>query len=477
MLHIDSVHDFQIFQQTGGYADIPVRGSVVFEEKAMQRVMLLLLREDDSTLVTAPQTAPILPDGTFSTVLHAPVGGHYTLLCALCRDVGNGDYVTAADWPDCGHDAIPSTAVYHIGVGEVFLIAGQSNASGVGKTPGFDPPHPLVHLCRNSLTWTTAAHPTNDSTDTAHPGNADFYLPGTSPYLRFGTAMCRALGCPIGLVSVSRGDTYLGQWLPEDDETQAAFPQQDGYPAGLLWHVIESAAAAVDGKIAGVAWYQGENDADIPAMCEAYGARFARFAAHVRRLFHAPELPFYTVQINKSTEGRTSPELAGRMREEQRQAAHRIPHVYVVPAHDLPMSDHVHNNTAANGVIGERLAWSALENEYHLPYFGKAPDAISAKRTRTDTGMQVQVLFDNVVMGFSDFGCTAPIVRLRTGGNGTLPIRSAECRGNALYVRTDLYDGPLTIDIAYEALPSVPVLPIDRATGMPLLGVYGMAVE
>ena len=477
MLQIDTVHDFQIFQQSAGYADVPVAGSAVFAEKAVPNVLLLVFREDDSTLVRPPQLTPIRPDGTFSTVLRLPTGGHYTLCATMCGEIPDGDYVSGADWVDGGRSAIPSTAVYHIGVGEVFLVAGQSNASGVGKTPGFDPPHPLVHLCRNSLRWTTAAHPTNDSTATAHPENADFYLPGTSPYLRFGTTLCRALGCPIGLVAVSKGDTYLGQWLPESDGTQADFPLPDGYSAGSLWRVVETALDAVGGRIAGVAWYQGENDADVDGMCAAYGERFARFVGYVRARCASPSLPFYTVQIGKATDGRTTDAHCGILREQQRQAAHKIPHVYVIPAHDQPLSDPVHNNTAANGVIGERMAWSALSGEYGRPYFGKAPDALHATR---DTDGKIRVTFADVVMGLVDFGCTAPLVRLRTEGEyGEIPVAAARCHGHTLSITPDgeTYGGRLLVDIAADALPRVPVCPIDRATGMPLLGVYGLPVE
>lgn len=476
MIHIETVLDYQIFQQTDGFADIPVRGTVRFEEKTLENIMLLLLREDDSTLVTAPVIVPIVSDGTFSATIHAPTGGHYTLLCSLCNQVFADDLTSATDWPDAGHGAIPSTAIYHIGVGEIFLIAGQSNASGVGKTPGFDPPHPLVHLCRNSLTWTTAAHPTNDATDTSHPENADFYLPGTSPYLRFGTTMCRALGCPIGLIAVSKGDTYLGQWLPESDETQAQYPLSDCYSTGSLWHVVEMAVAAVGGRIAGVAWYQGENDADDDAMCTAYAERFARFVGHVRTLCRDSALPFFTVQINKATDGRTTDVHCGMMREAQRQAAHRIPRVFVVPAHDLPMSDAVHNNTAANGVIGERLAWSALENVYGKPYFGKAPDATAAKRELNGKEMRIRVTFENVIMGLVDFGCTAQLCHLRTANGTSLPIHRAICKGSELILDTAPCDGTLYFDFATDSLPAVPVSPIDRGTGMPPLGVYGLPV-
>lgn len=474
MLHIHSVQDFEIFQQTGGYADIPVCGTAVSEDRQLPNVLCLLLREEDGTLVTMPAVAPIQPDGSFQTVLHAPAGGHYTLLCELCGVIPDGDYAGAGDWPACGHEAIPAAAVFHIGVGEVFLIAGQSNASGTGKTPGFDPPHPLVHLCRNNGTWTTAAHPLNDPTQTAHPGNADFYLPGTSPFLRFATVLCRALGCPIGLLQAAKGDTYLGQWLPETDNGQIPLPA--GYPAGSLWHVVTAVMHAAGGRIAGVVWMQGENDADIPAMCAAYPERFASFVRHVRTLAGNDALPFYTIQINKCTDGRTPAALWGRMKEHQRQAARTIPHVYVVPSHDLGMSDAVHNSTAAGGVIGERLAWSALDGEYGRPYFGKAPDIACAVREETESGMRIRVRLDNVVMGMVDYGCTAPLCRLYTA-NGEIPVKGAYCSGNTLYITPETaVTEPLRLDFAADPLPRVPVFPIDRATGMPILGAYGVPV-
>ena len=241
--------------------------------------------------------------------------------------------------------------------------------------------------------------------------------------------------------------------------------------------MVETALDAVGGRIAGVAWYQGENDADVDGMCAAYGERFARFVGYVRARCASPALPFYTVQIGKATDGRTTDAHCGILREQQRQAAHKIPHVYVIPAHDQPLSDPVHNNTAANGVIGERLAWSALSGEYGRPYFGKAPDALHATR---GTDGKIRVTFADVVMGLVDFGCTAPLVRLRREGEyGEIPVAAARCHGHTLTITPDgeTYGGRLLVDIAADALPRVPVCPIDRATGMALLGVYGLPVE
>ena len=53
----------------------------------------------------------------------------------------------------------------HWGVGDVWLIAGQSNCAGYGKDPVEDPSELGVHLLGNDLHWDLATHPLNDSTN------------------------------------------------------------------------------------------------------------------------------------------------------------------------------------------------------------------------------------------------------------------------------------------------------------------------
>ena len=61
--------------------------------------------------------------------------------------------------------------VHNIGVGDVFIAAGQSNAAGRAKNPVEDPPELGVHLLRPSGRWDLATHPMGETTDAIHLGH------------------------------------------------------------------------------------------------------------------------------------------------------------------------------------------------------------------------------------------------------------------------------------------------------------------
>ena len=478
IVKLTTPQDNQIFQQTAGYADIPVQGTFLAEKDDPtaapegypgKSVWCCLTREDDNTFVILPTRIPLQEDGSFSGVLpHVPAGGLYTLCCQLGGDRFHGDWERRGEcW-------------FHLGVGEVFLIAGQSNSAGYGKTPGYDPVDPAVHLFRNNGTWHIAAHPLNDSTDSLHPENAEWATSGSSPWIRFASAMRRALGCPIGLLQASKGDTFLYQWSPPDypacppeEESVTTYP-----PRSSLWFLALDVVRQAGGKIAGVLWYQGCNDADRDCWTDIYAHRFAWFVRRFREELDAPALPFYTVQLNKSlSEDPADTAVMHRwaaIKECQRTAPHRLPHVYVTPSHDLPMSDRIHNNTVANTVIGDRVAWLALECEYGKAYFGKAPD-IAAAVLQKETGL-LTLTFDNVYAYLSDMNHPCPPVTVHTAAGDLSPLSRFGFGGSILTVQLDPEQTKALTDPVYITFAASPfghtALPIDRITGIPPLGFY-----
>ncbi len=478
IVKIQNIENGRIFQQKDGYADIPVDGIFTPDtpgDFAAKGVLLMLMREEDGTHVIKPVFTPREPDGTFHAVLpHVPAGGLYTLVSQL------GDAGIPGEWERRGE------ARFHLGVGDLYLIAGQSNSAGYGKTPGLNETDPAVHLYTNGGFWHTAAHPLNDSTGSLHPITAEWATAGSSPWLRFGTVLKKALGYPIGLLQASKGDSYIHQWLPssysENDPVIAAKPDhfQNYIPGGLGQVAIDVVNTV--GNIAGVLWYQGENDADEPIWAAQYGERFAAFVDAFRTAVHQPDLPFFTVQVNKTCQLQMSDTALvtgwAQVKEAQRVAAYTIPHVYVTPAHDLPMSDWIHNNTAANGVIGERVAWLALEKEYRKSWFGTAPNITAAVLDRK-TGL-LQLTFTDVAGYLVDHRHPAPDVWLDTPAGRLFPTGCFTPAGDTLSVRfpareTDVLETDVTV--TFGMTPSGhPALPIDRLTGIPPLGFYAFPV-
>ncbi|MEZ4628259.1 MAG: sialate O-acetylesterase [Eubacteriales bacterium] len=73
-----------------------------------------------------------------------------------------------------GWDGLSTTRgdmVHHVGVGDVFVIAGQSNAAGRAKDPIEDAPEIGVSLLRDSGKWDLAAHPLGETTGSVHLGH------------------------------------------------------------------------------------------------------------------------------------------------------------------------------------------------------------------------------------------------------------------------------------------------------------------
>lgn len=244
--------------------------------------------------------------------------------------------------------------IHCIGVGDLWCIAGQSNASGTGSGIVEDPPELGVHVFANDEQWKIATHPLEDATRTLHPVTITGIYHGHSPWLVFGKTLRRELGIPIGLIPTALGGSPLQMWNPEEPGR------------AILYENMMDMIAKAGGRIRGILWYQGESDAN-PTTAPTYGARFRQFVEHVRRDLRAPELPIVTAQLNRVIRPTTTDveERAWSMvRQAQWRVAREIPFVYVVPTLDLPLGDEIHNSAPAEVVLGERFARLVLGKVY-----------------------------------------------------------------------------------------------------------------
>lgn len=117
-----------------------------------------------------------------------------------------------------GWDGLSSTRgdmIHNIGVGDVFVVAGQSNAAGRAKNPVEDAPELGVHLLRDSGVWDLATHPLGETTGSVHQGHFENHNPGHTPWLHFAKLLKRELGYPIGIVMSAYGGAPLRWWNPD----------------------------------------------------------------------------------------------------------------------------------------------------------------------------------------------------------------------------------------------------------------------
>lgn len=237
--------DWQICQTDGRGAELHLEGTWGYDSPVPHAaVMVRVVRESDNMPVVNWQRAYMVGthddrQGSWELDLFVPQGGLYRLETGL--DAG---WDRKAVWLTRGDLRL------HIGVGNLFVIAGQSNAAGYGRDPAWDPPALEVHSLRNNGRWDLAVHPLNESTDAADRPNAEGGVGGTSPYLAFGRRYAAESCLPVGLIPTAMGSTEISQWLPD-------------VPGGLHKNMMYRIGAA-GGRVAGILWYQGCSDTRNP---------------------------------------------------------------------------------------------------------------------------------------------------------------------------------------------------------------------
>ena len=182
-----------------------------------------------------PATA--IPGG-FSATMDLPVGGWHRLdvRCAA------GD-----------------ASVAHVGAGEVFIVAGQSNSANHGEER--QRPRSGLVVSRDGMAW----RPADDPQPGASGSGGSFIPP-------LGDALAERFGVPIGFICCGIGATSVREWLPEG----ATFPapptiesrvrrRPDGAweSNGAAWQTLAGHLTSLGPHgCRAVLWHQGESDAN-----------------------------------------------------------------------------------------------------------------------------------------------------------------------------------------------------------------------
>lgn len=202
-----------------GYADVTIRGVLPGAEKGSVEARVVPL--DGATgrgVEWTPVKAKIEADRMEGT-LRVPAGGWYRLE-VRCRD---------------GEKALAEGSVEPFGVGEVFIVAGQSYATNCNDEQfKVADPHGRVSAFDSTKgTWGVAHDP-----QPAGDGSE-----GGSIWPVFGDTLLPMVRVPIGLANVAVGGTSSTQWLPEGK---------------LHPRLIETGQRL--GRFRAVLWQQGESD-------------------------------------------------------------------------------------------------------------------------------------------------------------------------------------------------------------------------
>jgi sialate O-acetylesterase len=258
------------------------------------------------------------------------------------------------------------TSVSNLLVGDLWILAGQSNMEGVGRLNTI--PLPLPSAVVNSLDmtdqWVTAQDPLHrlvDSVDSVQWGKnaagqvaklegeelrawiAKRYR-GAGVGLPFALEMVKRTGVPVGLIPCAHGGTSMNQWSPELKEKGSA----------SLYGAMLRRFQLAGGKVRGILWYQGESDASV-VNAPLFEEKFVKFIQAVRADFNQPDLPFYYVQIGRVVSV-DDPAPWNAVQNSQLKAETRLPNVWMTDCADCEMDDGIHVGTDYQLVLGRRLA-------------------------------------------------------------------------------------------------------------------------
>lgn len=231
----------------------------------------------------------------FHADLNAPPGGWYRLEVRV-RDEGS---------------VVAETAVEHVGVGEVFVVAGQSNSANHGEERQRTKTGLVAAFHEGK--WQLA----NDPQPGASGDGGSFIPP-------FGDAMAERFKVPVGIIACGVGATSVREWLPSGTHlpnpptltgnvTQLASGEWE--TKGVLFERLVRRTKQVGPRgFRAVLWHQGESDANQKEASRTLsGEMYCKFLKQLiqdSRREAGWEFPWFVAQASYHTpEDAGSPEI------------------------------------------------------------------------------------------------------------------------------------------------------------------------
>jgi len=189
-------------------------------------------------------------DTGYADTLRGDAGGWYRLEVRIENVQGDSE----SSWQPPPDTAVPErrpltnyyqrpALVMHVGIGDVFIIAGQSNSANSGWPPQAPRDERVVTF--DGRDWQPAYDPQPLATN--HGG---------SPWPILGDMLVRSLQVPVGFVSLGQGGSTVATWQPQNKQF---------YP--LLRRLVNRLGPH---GARGVLWHQGYSDARDRTSKEAY---------------------------------------------------------------------------------------------------------------------------------------------------------------------------------------------------------------
>jgi hypothetical protein len=186
-----------------------------------------------------------------------PTGGVFSGV--LSNLTAGGWYRIEVRALDAAANVLATTAVDRVGVGDVFITAGQSNAGCFG-TPNQTPTDDRISAYTlSSGTWQFATDP--------QPNISGFIGTGGSAWPILGSRLVASNQVPVGFIGLAYGATTVSQWAPG---------------TALYQNLTNTLVRFGTNGVRAVLWHQGESDSLVPTPAATYAQQLSNVIARSR---------------------------------------------------------------------------------------------------------------------------------------------------------------------------------------------------
>ncbi|WP_261800483.1 sialate O-acetylesterase [Paenibacillus sp. PAMC21692] len=328
------------------------------------------------------------------------------------REVHTGSYRIECRFTDGGLSG--SIVADPVHVGDLWVLAGQSNMEGCGKLIEVEMPQTGVScfymgdkwdIAHEPLCWLNESLdrvnwrvPENERGEAADRERRDRTI-GAGLGIPFAKTMLRHTGVPIGLIMCAHGGSSMIQW--------GKTPNGDDDAGSSLYGAMLRKIIKLGGKIKGCLWYQGEAEAD-GENAPRYADRMKAWVADLRHDLGDRRIPFIYAQLSVVYFMDSDAVWWNRIQDEQLKLEEALVPAAMVPTIDAELSDIIHLSTHSLREIGHRMALQALRTSYGYEGYstGPRPDRVQWNNDRTElliviTGTNGYLINEERIYGFS----------------------------------------------------------------------------
>jgi len=236
----------------------------IIQRNADNQAEIRLAGNWSGTAVRLEARAVVLPGSTNNGVstdwvvlVDSPTNGPFT---------GTLPHVDAGGWyrieiraVDANTNLVISTSVDRVGIGDVFVTAGQSNAGCFGSPTQRPTDDRVSARILSSGNWQFAADP--------QPDNSGGMGTGGSAWPILGSLLTQSNNVPIGFVGVAYGGSALSQWAPG---------------TSYFRNLTNALLALGTNGLRAVLWHQGESDSLASTTASSYAQQLSNIVVQSR---------------------------------------------------------------------------------------------------------------------------------------------------------------------------------------------------